>query len=110
MSGRTFVVIFVFWALLMLITPTLIHLSESAKHGDWRSEEITTRKMVDHLKKYISKSPTTSSPPESSPAPTAGLASGPETSETAAGIIQKGNAVLVTFPGFVTSRIRLPLE
>ncbi|XP_031407145.1 uncharacterized protein LOC116215543 [Punica granatum] len=82
MSGRTFVVIFVFWALLMLITPTLIHLSESAKHGDWRSEEITTRKMVDHLKKYISKSPTTSSPPESSPAPTAGLASGPETSES----------------------------
>lgn len=33
MSERTIVVIFFFWALLNIITPTLVHLSETSKHG-----------------------------------------------------------------------------
>ncbi|KAK4752799.1 hypothetical protein SAY87_021597 [Trapa incisa] len=62
MSGRTFVVIFIFWALLTIITPTLIHLSNSAKHesnsqGDWRTYEIKARKMVGHIKNQLLISP-----------------------------------------------------
>ncbi|XP_050159764.1 uncharacterized protein LOC126633236 [Malus sylvestris] len=41
MSGRTYVVIFVFWAALTVITPTLVFLSETSKpYLDSNGEEI----------------------------------------------------------------------
>ncbi|KAK4779435.1 hypothetical protein SAY86_006963 [Trapa natans] len=47
-------VIFVFWALLTIITPMLVHMSNSEKrrsvsYGDWRNGVMRTRRMVGHL-------------------------------------------------------------
>ncbi|KAK4751400.1 hypothetical protein SAY87_004882 [Trapa incisa] len=56
MNGRTFAVIFVFWALLTIITPVLVHMSNSEKsrsisYGDWRNGVMRTRRMMVHLKR-----------------------------------------------------------
>ncbi|KAI6688267.1 hypothetical protein NL676_025095 [Syzygium grande] len=64
MSGRrTIVVIFFFWALLTIITPTLVHLSESAKlkltlNGEnIDTEALRARKAFGFLKKSLASKP-----------------------------------------------------
>ncbi|XVE94686.1 hypothetical protein REPUB_Repub02eG0030400 [Reevesia pubescens] len=58
MNGRTYVVIFFFWAALTIITPTLILWSESSKpnlelNGE-KSEGIKDRKMIGYGMKQVS--------------------------------------------------------
>ncbi|KAF8022803.1 hypothetical protein BT93_F0346 [Corymbia citriodora subsp. variegata] len=84
MSGRTFVVIFFFWALLTIITPTLVHLSESSKlkpslNGEnIDTEALRARKAFGFLKKPSAtkrldtartKAPIPASGPAPSPSP-----------------------------------------
>ncbi|KAI3408713.1 Protein RER1 [Psidium guajava] len=63
MSGRTYVVIFFFWALLTIITPTLVHLSESSKlkrsldDENIDSEALRARKAFGFLKKPLASRP-----------------------------------------------------
>ncbi|KAG5246383.1 protein RER1B [Salix suchowensis] len=55
MSGRIFLVIFFFWALLAIVTPTLVHLSESSKpyFDDVEKSEglLKVRRMLRNLEK-----------------------------------------------------------
>ncbi|PON40894.1 Transmembrane protein [Parasponia andersonii] len=71
MSGRTFVVIFFFWALLTIITPTLVHLSESSKSqhlNEEKSEEIKVRRIM--AEKHSIRTPTSlANLPAPAPAP-----------------------------------------
>ncbi|XVF63828.1 hypothetical protein PTKIN_Ptkin09bG0117900 [Pterospermum kingtungense] len=57
MTGRTYVVIFFFWAALTIITPTLVLWSESSKpnlelNGE-KSEGIKNRKMIGYGVKQV---------------------------------------------------------
>ncbi|EOY14799.1 Uncharacterized protein TCM_034070 [Theobroma cacao] len=58
MEGRTFVVIFFFWAALTVITPTLVLWSESSKpeleFNGQKSEGIKDRKMIGYAVKQVS--------------------------------------------------------
>ncbi|KAF4350126.1 hypothetical protein CsatB_008750 [Cannabis sativa] len=70
MSGRTFVVIFFFWAFLTIITPTLVQLSETAKSqaqqlNDEKNEEIKARRIM--AEKHPVRTPI--APAINSPAP-----------------------------------------
>ncbi|KAH7524107.1 hypothetical protein FEM48_Zijuj06G0083900 [Ziziphus jujuba var. spinosa] len=73
MSGRTFVVIFVFWAFLTIITPTLVLLSETSKplldlNGE-AGEGTKTRRMMGHKDKPPIRSPTAHPAPIGAPSP-----------------------------------------
>ncbi|KAK4599800.1 hypothetical protein RGQ29_009729 [Quercus rubra] len=69
---RTFVLIFFFWAVLTIITPTLIILSENSKPkldlNGQIDEVIKVRKMMLYIEKYSTKIPIALAPKEA-PAP-----------------------------------------
>ncbi|KAJ9166070.1 hypothetical protein P3X46_020869 [Hevea brasiliensis] len=74
MSERTFVVIFFFWAVLTILTPTLILLSESSKPDLYsnvdKSGLLNTRRTMVHAEKQPGKKLTPSAPMEApTPAP-----------------------------------------
>ncbi|BFG17779.1 hypothetical protein CerSpe_040530 [Prunus speciosa] len=82
MSGRTYVVIFFFWAALTLITPTLIFLSETSKpyldsNGE-KIEGIKARRMIEIMRYQRSRAPTEAP----APTPTSDLKPALETRET----------------------------
>ncbi|XP_027150653.1 uncharacterized protein LOC113750905 [Coffea eugenioides] len=81
MSGRTFVLILFFWALLTIVTPMLVRLSASAKpHVEFKAkgetrEEMYTRRFLEMLPRralvptMLHKAPLAPEPPASAPAP-----------------------------------------
>ncbi|XP_057975729.1 uncharacterized protein LOC131163045 [Malania oleifera] len=76
MSGRAFVLIFFFWAVLTVITPTLILWSESAKPSSVldgkKNEGATARKMMGYFEKLTKISPIApeqAQPPAQAPGP-----------------------------------------
>ncbi|EEF52596.1 uncharacterized protein LOC8288951 [Ricinus communis] len=74
MTERTFIVIFFFWAILTIVTPTLILLSESSK-PDWKSSVDRSRGMVNagrtsgYAEIQLARKVTRSAPMEEAPAP-----------------------------------------
>ncbi|XP_050214650.1 uncharacterized protein LOC126665786 [Mercurialis annua] len=72
MNERTFVVIFFFWAILTIITPTLILLSESSKpdllqfNVDRSGGLMNARRMIDYSEKQLARKIIRSAP---APAP-----------------------------------------
>ncbi|KAJ8772711.1 hypothetical protein K2173_027888 [Erythroxylum novogranatense] len=72
MSGRTFVLIFFFWAVLIIVTPTLILLSESSKPEmgfKVKKSGAKLRKVMDYTHKLLRaeapvQAPTPASTPE----------------------------------------------
>ncbi|KAJ0086712.1 hypothetical protein Patl1_09165 [Pistacia atlantica] len=83
MTDRAYVLIFFFWAVLTIITPTLILLSESSKPNfdpnGKESEGINARKMMTYLEKHP-KTPVTLRPllneSHIAPAPAPGTGTG----------------------------------
>ncbi|CDP07495.1 unnamed protein product [Coffea canephora] len=81
MSGRTFVLILFFWAVLTIVTPMLVRLSASAKpHVEFKAkgetrEEMYTRRVLGMLPRralvptMMHKAPLAPEPPASAPAP-----------------------------------------
>ncbi|GLT72242.1 hypothetical protein SLA2020_441950 [Shorea laevis] len=61
MMERTFVLIFLFWAILTIVTPKLILLSENSKHNlnsdVERSEGMKARRMMGYTEKRPRKTP-----------------------------------------------------
>ncbi|KAJ8641390.1 hypothetical protein MRB53_018084 [Persea americana] len=59
MNGRVFVLIFFFWALLAIITPTLVLWSASAKPSlgtiDERTIDIKVKRMMSYIEKSYSR-------------------------------------------------------
>ncbi|KAI5596901.1 hypothetical protein BDE02_02G032400 [Populus trichocarpa] len=88
MTGRIFLVIFFFWALLAIVTPTLVLLSESSKpYLDLNVEKkggvLKPRRMMGYLEKQprieeialasILQAPTPAPEPEPEPEPVSGI-------------------------------------
>ncbi|GAV65653.1 hypothetical protein CFOL_v3_09167 [Cephalotus follicularis] len=76
MRGRVFVLIFFFWAILTIITPTLILLSESSKTDldlrGYMTEGMKARKMMADFEKHLDTliTPPPFKPSAPAPAPT----------------------------------------
>ncbi|KAF3446336.1 hypothetical protein FNV43_RR11515 [Rhamnella rubrinervis] len=81
MSGRTFVVIFVFWAFLTIITPTLVLLSETSKpyyldsNAERSGEGTKARRMMGFTEKHPARPPTLAPSPAPTPTPNRSLGS-----------------------------------
>ncbi|KAK1550561.1 hypothetical protein Q3G72_021041 [Acer saccharum] len=80
MNARAYVVIFFFWAFLVIITPTLILLSESSKPDLYLNEKLIEVMKPRKMMAYFEKHPTTPDSkklPNLAPAPAPGPAPAP---------------------------------